>query len=578
MSATSSQASRVAALFLALLAGTAGIALAADAPAPKSIPAPNPPPAAPASAAAASSPAVQLPPMLVEESVSTVPWLYVNAGGTEFLSRCSAGVTRELVDAWQVQMQLVRVLVPEDFVVQMEVPSVFVLYAQDLEQRVSADIQRELQSSEKGSEGVNIAPSMRLADRDMHASIAYVDEARFDGAGLSVAPAHVRYLLRGRVPELPGWLINGVERTIRHADFVTDPITVRPMVWQNSTESEALGWDATRPRAILPASELFAGDTASAAANHHPLRLAVREGTEELFVRWALLGGRATREAFWKFVSRSAEAPVTEEMFEACFGFEYAELRDRLSDYLPTAVWETKRLDIGTLPRLPRVQVERATPDQIARVRGEWERLAIAHVQRRLPQARGPYIAQARRTLHRAYDAGERDPRLLATMGLCEIDAGNDAGAVPFLEGAVAGRVVRPRAYYELARLRFAELRRNAPEEKKFSVVELMPVIRPLQRGLTQAPPLPEAFALLAEAWARCDGAPEPAEFAELLQGTRMFGRRPGVAVPIARALLRHGKKTEAAVALDGCAAYAQDDPMRDEIARLRAELAKAGK
>jgi len=54
---------------------------------------------------------------------------------------------------------------------------------------------------------------------------------------------------------------------------------------------------------------------------------------------------------------------------------------------------------------LPDFEVERATSNEIARLRGEWERLAIGHVQRRLPRVREPYIAQARRTLRRAYDA-----------------------------------------------------------------------------------------------------------------------------------------------------------------------------
>jgi hypothetical protein len=69
---------------------------------------------------------VELPPMLVEESISSVPWLYVNAGGTEFLSRCSASTTRALAGAWLEKMQLVRVLVPPEFLVRMDVPTVFV--------------------------------------------------------------------------------------------------------------------------------------------------------------------------------------------------------------------------------------------------------------------------------------------------------------------------------------------------------------------------------------------------------------------------------------------------------------------
>ncbi len=528
-------------------------------------------------AANAPDPAVMLPPMLVEESASGATWFYVNTGDTEVLSRCSYGVTREIVEAWEEQLRLVHALVPAELLPRRDVPSVLVLYAQDLDQTVSAEIKKEVQSREKkaAERSFNIAPGMRLADRDTHATISYVDESRFDGGGLKIASSHVRYLLQARVPELPGWLLDGIERLLRDADLQEKPITLPPMSWLNLTETNGLVWEAARPRAVLPAAELFAGDTWPAAERRHPEHVAVRAGTEELFARWALGSGGATRAAFWRLAARAAEKPVTEETFEALFGFDYAELRDRLSDYLPRAVAAAKWIDPGDLPKLPRVEVERATPNQIARVRGEWERLAIGHVQLHLPTAREPYIAQARRTLHRAYDAGDRDPRLLATMGLCEIDAGNPAGALAYLEPAVAARVVRPRAYFELARLRFADLRRDAPATKTFSIVELTPVLDPLQRSLTQAPPLPETFALLAEAWLRCDAAPSPAEWGELAQGPRLFPRRAEVALPVARILARHGRKGEAVAALDDCAAYTFEPSTRAEVARLRAELAR---
>lgn len=530
----------------------------------------------------ASTPAVELPPMLIEESKSSVPWLYVNIGGTEFLSRCSASTTSEFIEAWLAKMQLMRVLVPAEFLTRTDVPAVCVLYAQDLDQTMSAEIQHELQAAaaRKGdsAEGgrVNLAPNMRLGDRDMHAAIVYLDESTFDGSRLGIAASHVRYLLQGRMPELPAWLVDGIERIWRRADFELAPITFSPLVWHNRDESETLASDPTRPRSLLPASELFATDPSRALQNQHPRRLQTQAAQQELFARWALVSGSATRAALWKFAARAAEGPVTDEMFEASFGFDYSELRDRLSDYLPTAVEVTERIDPGPLPDLPRFKVERATPNQIARVRGEWERLAIWHVQRRLPQAREPYIAQARRTLRRAYNAGDRDPQLLAIMGLCEIDVGNPAGAREFLEPAVAGGVVRPNAYYELARLRFADLRRGVPEAKLFSMAELAPIIRPLQRALTQAPPLPEVFALLAEAWTRCESSPSAAEFAELELGARFFARRPTVAYPIALALARHGKKAEAAAVLDACADYATDEKTSAGITRLRAELPAA--
>ena len=338
--------------------------------------------------------------------------------------------------------------------------------SQDLDQTLSAEIQHELQGKgeSSGPSRVNLAPNMRLGDRDMHATIVCIDEALADASTLSISPSHVRYLLQGRVPELPAWLVDGIERLWAGADFGLRPITLGPLVWQNQNESDALASDPTRPRALLPASELFAAEPSRLLQNQHPRRLQTRAAQQELFVRWALTSGEATRAALWKFAARAAESPVTEEMFEACFGFDFSELRDRLSDYLPTAVEETKRIYPGTLPDLPSFKVERATPNQIARVRGDWERLAIWHVQRRLPQAREPYIAQARRTLRRAYHAGDRDPWLLAIMGLCEIDAGNPAGAREFLEPAIDGGGVRPNAYYEVARLRFADLRAGTPE------------------------------------------------------------------------------------------------------------------
>jgi hypothetical protein len=520
--------------------------------------------------------------MLVEESVSSVPWLYVNAGGTEFLSRCSAFTTRALVEAWLRKMQLVRVLVPEEFLVQMDVPEVFVLYAQDLKLTVSAEIQRQLQEGESRTRygddpgGVNIAPSMRLSDRDMHASIAYIDESRFEASNLSISPNHVGYLLRRRVPELPSWLVDGIERTWHGADFMMDPVTLGPLVWINRSESGAIARDRMRPRALLPANELFATGAVRAVENRHPRRVQVRASTQTLFFRWAIVSGDSTREALWTFAARAAEAPVTEEIFDASFGFGFSELRDRLSDYLPKAVRETVRIDPGRLPPLPRIEVERATPNEIARVRGEWERLAIGHVRRHLPQVREPYIVQARRTLRRAFEAGDRDPRLLATMGLCEIDAGNEDDAREFLEPATALGVVRPRAYYELARLRFAELRHGVPETKSFSFTELAPIIDPLRRAVTQAPPLPEVFVLLAKAWERCELSPNTEEFAELERGARLFARRPEVGYPTALALARHGKKDEAVAVLEASAAYAVDENTRVSIARLRAELASA--
>ena len=92
-------------------------------------------------------------------------------------------------------------------------------YAQDLDQNFTAEIQHELQESTKSKgqaaeEGrVNLAPNMRLGDRDMHATIVYIDETSFAAQNFGIAAGHVRYLLQGRAPDLPTWLAEGMERT-----------------------------------------------------------------------------------------------------------------------------------------------------------------------------------------------------------------------------------------------------------------------------------------------------------------------------------------------------------------------------
>ena len=537
-------------------------------------------------AAGGEEPAVvELPPMVVEESAAGARWLYASAGQTEFLSRCSVATTRRYIESWLKQLQVLRTLVPEAFLARMDVPAVMVLYAQDLKSAVSADIQRELSAAQASQNEflsatsphdsrVGFAPNLRLDDRDMHASFVYIDESRFDASTLIVAPGFLHFLLVRRVPDLPAWLIEGIDRTYRHADLVRAPITFRPLVWGNRWDSESLSFDPQQPRALLPANELFSPVVLQGAANRHPRRIEALGSEVELFFRWAIDSGGPNREALWKFAARAAEEPVTEDLFEACFGFGFAELRDRLSDYLPQAVRESPRADPGKLPSLPRLAVRPATPNEIARLRGEWERLAIGHIQRRLPQVRERYIAQARRTLRKAFEAGDRDPRLLATLGLCEIEAGNEAGAAEFLEPAIAAGVVRPRAYFELARLRFAALRRGQPPDRLFTYAEIAAVLDPLRQAVNQAPLLPEVFTLFAEAWVRSGARPSAADLALLDTGARFFGRRPHVSFPLALALARHGRKAQAEALLAAGEPYLGDEATRTAFGQLRAYLA----
>ena len=159
-------------------------------------------------------------------------------------------------------------------------------------------------------------------------------------------------------------------------------------------------------------------------------------------VRWALQDP-ARQWAFWRFATRVTLEPFSEKLWQECFGASSADVRDDLSDYLPTAISKPVFISSEKLPKLPAFELRAATPGEIARVKGEWERAEIGYVRQRHPEFVERYVEQARRTLVRAYDSGEREPRLLATLGLCQVDANDDVGALSALEAAAGARVVR---------------------------------------------------------------------------------------------------------------------------------------
>jgi hypothetical protein len=374
---------------------------------------------------------------------------------------------------------------------------------------------------------------------------------------------------------LPQWFIEGLAGLHMQASFVVDPITLPAFTWISAEETAAIVRDAEIRRAFLPMSEMFAPDALLGAANTHPLRVAVWRSQVRLFIRWALDPGHApARENLWQLVRRACEQPLTEAMLMECFGFGYADLRDRLSDYLAVAVKTPIRIPPRKLPPAPRVEVRTATPLEIARSRGEWERLEIAFVRERHPEFVERYVEQARTTLRRAVGSGLRDPQLFASLGLCEIDAGDPEAAQPWLETAATANVVRPRVYFEIARLRWQALTRDAPETRFFSSAELEPILAPLRRATRQAPLLPEVMMLLQDVWLRSRETTLPPDLPFLIDATRQFRRYPAVGFNMALLLARHGQTGEALDVLNVAVQFVTDDELRARYRGLHEHLA----
>lgn len=528
---------------------------------------------------------VQLPPIMVEDTAKLPAWLYARTSEGEFLSRCSERVTRGYVETREGRRQLLHWLVPREFFVRMDVPAVTILYSQRLKNSAAEELMAEVMRSRsregRGGRAANsvttAVPNMLLEDDDIIGVFAYVDEKEFDRNRLSLATDYVRLMLERRVPALPRWLLEGIAGLYAEADFVESPITLPPLTWLSKEESSRLAGTPERPRMLLPAAEFFAEATWREEAERS-LRGQTLAAQSRLLVRWAVDPAQGVREAFWRFAARAGEEPVTEAMFESCFGFGFSDLRDRLSDYLSEAVRKPLRLEAIGQRKLPPAEVRPATPTEVARLRGEWERLAIGFVQRRFPEVADRYVEQARRTLRRAYDSGDRDARLFAAWGLCEVEAGNAAAGREYLERAVAEGVVRPRAYYELARLRWAEAtrgeeRRTEEAQRRWSANEIELVVGLVRAGVKQAPALSGNYGLLAEAWARSGDRPPEGDVKLLVEGGRLFMRESRLVVRIARTLARHGLRDEAIKLLGEGFVHAHGDATRREFAEVYAAL-----
>jgi hypothetical protein len=479
-------------------------------------------------------------------------------------------------------------------------------------------------------------PNFRFWDLDK-LSVFFVMEEDLMGSGaLTLTPGFVRYLLEKRTPALPGWFIEGMMvlygtaklegREIRWRTLanpvrtpgVQDPsVVLGPATWISPEETRLIRKKsgAWRPR-LLELPEMFNSQPppnpevkpmtsrreaeaerregfvkndgvvvlAPLVVNGGPQssdeerreRYLLWRSQAALFLRWALDRDEPEkRAALWRFVEQASVRNVTPADFEAAFHLGYAEATTALLEYLPRAtdVWSTVVLRFPQITPMPDVELREPTTAELARVKGDLERLEVGFLKEAQPQVAAHYEAQARRTLRRAYDKGVRDPELLAVMGLCECDSGNDAAARPYLEAATKAGVVRPRAYYELARITYNALR-AWDGEARFSAKQTAELLQLLFTARTQSPPLPEVYQLIASVWSRSEVAPQRAHLGVLDEGVRNFPANLGLVYATAKLNVDNGFGAEADGLIDYGLRVLVEGPDRELFRQLKAQAA----
>ncbi|HEY0864013.1 MAG TPA: hypothetical protein VGD97_07915 [Lacunisphaera sp.] len=491
-------------------------------------------PALAAGATESDDKAVELPPFVVTKLVFGPPWRYAEIPGYEILSQCSDTETYEIVAALWRGPQLV---LPPAMQPRFSLPMTVVLFNQPPTNTAGAPAPEfDEPTGQGGSKWVKLI-KRTLDDRRSYAINLWPES--FD------RPSTYRFdtatLLGRRAPTAPVWLqagLSGPQGLYRAGVHWVAPDkekTVPAATWHSNEERQralqlidiarkrlSLGGRGLAPSSLAaflpPMTVLFEdGPPADAVAAARWSSMAA------LFVRWGLYGRTPANPAqFWRFAERACAEPMSETLFRECFDRSYADVHAELSWYLPIALKDEGTAPVDDMRPVPRITLREATGTEIARLRGEWERMEAAVLAPRFPDLAQEYREQAAGTLNRAYLKGSRDPRLLASMGLLALDNGELTLAARHLEQAVDARVAGVRPYLEAARLRWAAAVKDesaaVPPEVLAGIINLLMITE------QQEPPQAAVYLLLAKAVAQ-GGPATPEQAAALRRGLTFFPR-----------------------------------------------------
>ena len=385
---------------------------------------------------------------------------------------------------------------------------------------------------------------------------------------------YIRFLLSGLDSPSPAWFSEGLAQIFMAMEVTESSITLGKLADPNLVPAAPVGgWAAPQEdrdfnaalarKHLMPMTEMFAVSRDSAEALN-PLGTTWAKQCYA-FVHWGLYGDQGSHQkAFLTFITRLERESLNETLFKDCFKQSYRDMLFTLRSYIETTRYKVAGLKAEKgqkIPVPPPVQLREATQAEVGRIYGDTLLLA-GHP----TEARTAYVT--------AYRRGERDPALLAAIGLVELAAGDVERARKFLDASVAGKAARPRAYLELSRLRLAEsLAKPQGESGKLSPTQTAAVLDPLFTVRDQPPALPEIYELMAEIWSHSAMRPTTVHLAAIEQGVKLFPRNAALVYRAAELRARHGFAAEAHSLVRLGLRVAPDAPTRTRFEQLQASL-----
>lgn len=546
--------------------------------------------------AGATGDLVQMERFVVEASrPDERPWIYFAGPDFEILSRGESWKTESAAIRMINDMTLQREIVPSEYWSRVATPIAWIVFdrkpnrgtgATLLPNGVSKLVPPEFNWGPSDWKGVELTGGLSVADSDNLSTVVNwwnlgslvdrrsEDRARSIGIGLD-------FRLQQCVPALPNWFQAGIlgPYGLYHIHPLTQRMLLPAALWISKTTTNAIvkaaGKSKTMPE--LPPVEGLFRERRLGEAEPSPAWMA----EAALFVRWGIFGVQPNEPshlpAFERFVDRARVEPVTDAMFRECFGFGFAEMQRRLESYLVRAADEPISLAYNSMamypPQRPVLKERNATNAEIARILGNWERMEGNSLKANDPDLSRRYLEEAGKTLLGSYAKGERDPRLLAVIGLYEYDLGATTQARGFLEAATQAGVVQPSAYIDLAQLNLAEAEARASASfGRFSFAQTATVLEPLFAARRQSKLTALGYLLMAEAWAHCSEKPLAGNLEAVREGVFYYPRNLSLIYSVAKLHAQWDDNRNAAAVIEQGLKFAEADEA-GRFLQLRATL-----
>jgi len=268
------------------------------------------------------------------------------------------------------------------------------------------------------------------------------------------------------------------------------------------------------------------------------------------------------RDAFTRFAYLSARLPQSDGLFEQCFHVGY--------DVMMAFFWantenqSNRGFDIigkdgKVVKDVNKLEFVLATDAQSSRIRAEAQRMAG-----RSEDGRYSLIA--------AYLRGQRDPDLLASLGLAEYASGKEDRALKFLLAAVKSNTRSVRAYTTLVKIELSEYLKKSSHHKLL-VDQVAELLRLLFKAKSLVPPIPEVYELIAQVWINSSVDPMVGHLQILNQGLALFPFDTELFCLDAMLYDHIGLKAQAVQILDVGYSVTADQAEKQKLAQLKASL-----